>query len=166
MLDIINGAKLTWGGAAIVASLGSRFIIGDLTPAQQAVLRHPVFKRCAIFCMLFLPTRDVLLAAALTVVVCIVLEHFCNENSEWCMIPASFVAAAAAATTGPVRPPSPQSGPVAVPLPIASRAPIMGPRKSLMRGGAGGGGGGAKRVPPPSPHDASAAARLESFASV
>jgi hypothetical protein len=138
MLSLINGAKLTWGGAAIVASLGSRFIIGDLTPAQQTVLRHPVFKRAAIFCMLFLPTRDVLLAAALTVVVCAALEHLCNEHSEWCVLPRALTSSASSSSSPPFHPKESSSSAAAMllpmpPLPVASTTALMGPSSLLRR---------------------------------
>lgn len=82
----LSGSKLVWGAAAIVASLGSRFIISELTPAQQRVLSSAAFKRLALFAMLFLPTRDLLLSAALTVVVSVVLEGVANENSSLCWL--------------------------------------------------------------------------------
>ena len=121
-LAAINGSKLTWGIAAIVASLGSRFIIGDLTMAQQTVLRHPMFKRAALFCMLFLPTRDILLSVCLTVVASILLEHLMNEQSGWCLLPERIRSPQAQAAQAGLAPMLP-----ADPLPIASRAPLMGP---------------------------------------
>jgi hypothetical protein len=129
LLDAINaslsGSKLVWGAAAIVASLGSRFIISELTPGQQSVLKSAAFKRAALFAMLFLPTRDLLLSAALTVVVSVLLEVVFNENSRYCMLPECLMKNRG--EHGVVLAGIPPT------LPIASRAPLMAP--SAMRGG-------------------------------
>ncbi len=114
----LSGSKLVWGTAAIVASLGSRFIIGELTPGQQSVLKSTAFKRAALFAMLFLPTRDLLLSAALTVVVSVLLESLFNENSSYCVLPECL-----RDRGGPAGAPPPT-------LPVASRAVLMGPSAS------------------------------------
>jgi hypothetical protein len=133
-LVTVSGSKLTWGAAAIVASLGSRYIITELTPAQQQIVRSPLFKRAAIFCMLFLPTRDILLSACLAVAVSALLEHFLNENSVWCVLPKSTttpVAEGGEQQQTPQRPPpqqqQQQTSVPRDPLPTASRVPLMGP---------------------------------------
>ena len=92
-----NGSRVAWGLAAIVASLGSRFVITETTPAQQAILRHPLTKRAVIFCMFFLPTRDALLSVCLTVVAVAVLETLLNERSPYTLLPHSLRALSAAA---------------------------------------------------------------------
>lgn len=83
----LSGSKLVWGIAAIVASLGSRFVIGDLTPAQQGIMSSKLVRRVVVFAMVFLPTRDVLLSACLTVVVLTLLDGLFNERSRFCIMP-------------------------------------------------------------------------------
>jgi len=131
-LAAVNGSKLTWGAAAIVASLGSRFVIGDLTAAQQTVLRHPLFKRAALFCMMFLPTRDILLAVCLTVVVSVLLEHVMNEQSAWCMLPESIKSPPMTPQQEQRKAQIAQATP-SEPLPIAMHAPLMGPSAVLRQ---------------------------------
>jgi hypothetical protein len=87
LLMTLNTSKLLWGATAIVFNLGSRFLITDITPAQQRIFQHPVYKRIVIFCMLFAATRDVLMAAALAGVLIVVLEGLLNETSRFCIIP-------------------------------------------------------------------------------
>ena len=123
MFDSINaalsGSKLAWGVAALVANVGSRFVIGELTPAQQGIMRHPALKRIVLFCMLFIPTRDVLLSAGLTVVASALMEGFLNEDSTYCVLPDCLR--------------QQQRGLLAT-LPVALRAPLMGPSVALQRG--------------------------------
>jgi hypothetical protein len=83
----LSGSKLVWALAALLANVGSRFVVGELTPAQQGVLRHPAFKRLVLFCMIFIPTRDVLLSACLTVAASALLESLMNEGSQYCVLP-------------------------------------------------------------------------------
>ena len=86
-LDALGGSKLFWGIATIVASIGSRFVVGELTPLQSSFLRHPAFKRAALFCIIFMPTRDILVSASLTVVASVILECILNEGSKFCLLP-------------------------------------------------------------------------------
>lgn len=83
----LSGSKVVWACAAILASLGSRFVITDITPAQQGVLTSPVVRRMVVFCMIFLPTRDVLLSACMTVVFFALVDGLLNERSRYCVLP-------------------------------------------------------------------------------
>jgi len=83
----LSGSKLVWGAAAITASMGSRFIVGDITPAQQGVLRSPLVRRVVVFCMIFLPTRDILLSICMTVVFFALMDGLLNEHSRYCLLP-------------------------------------------------------------------------------
>lgn len=83
----VSSSKLVWGAAAITASMGSRFIVGDITPAQQGMLTSPIVRRLVVFCMIFLPTRDVLLSICMTVVFFALMDGFLNERSRYCLLP-------------------------------------------------------------------------------
>ena len=83
----VSSSKLVWGAAAITASMGSRFIVGDITPAQQGMLTSPIVRRVVVFCMIFLPTRDVLLSICMTVVFFALMDGFLNERSRYCLLP-------------------------------------------------------------------------------
>jgi hypothetical protein len=90
----LNNSKLMWGLCAILLNFGSRFLVMDVTPAQQALFQHPLFKRVVIVCMFFMVTRDVLLSVALGAVAIVVLESLLNEKSRFCLLPAAMRAAA------------------------------------------------------------------------
>lgn len=87
LCNMINGSKLAWGVAAVCVNLGSRYIIQDMSVLQQQIFGHPAFKRIAIFCMIFMATRDVLLSIAIAALVCMILEHALNEKSIACIAP-------------------------------------------------------------------------------
>jgi hypothetical protein len=85
--NLINSSKLAWGVAAVCVNLGSRYIIQDMSVLQQQIFGHLAFKRIAIFCMIFMATRDVLLSIAIAALVCMILEHALNEKSIACIAP-------------------------------------------------------------------------------
>lgn len=119
-LSELSANKITWGVASFVVATGSRFVMGELTPKQQELLRNPVIKRIVIFCILYMPTRDLLLAACLTVVACALLEHVLNEQSPYCALPGC----------SKKREESPHPTPISTTnstLPIGLRAPMIGP---------------------------------------
>lgn len=117
----LSANKITWGVASFVVSVGSRYVMGELTPKQQELLRSPVVKRIVIFCILYMPTRDILLAACLTVVACALLEHVLNEQSPYCALPDCFKRRIEEANGAR------GTGPAANSLPIGLRVPMMGP---------------------------------------
>jgi hypothetical protein len=85
--NAINGSKAAWGMAAICVNLGSRFLIQDVTPLQEKIMSHALFKRFVLFCIIFIATRDVLLAAAITMLVWVILDYALNESSVFCIAP-------------------------------------------------------------------------------
>ena len=111
----LSANKITWGIASFVVAAGSRYVMGELTPKQQELLRSPIVKRIVIFCILYLPTRDLLLAACLTVVACALMEHVLNEQSPYCALPDCFKKREESNT------------PTNSTLPIGLRVPLMGP---------------------------------------
>jgi hypothetical protein len=82
-LSVINGSPAAWGVATLAVNLGARFVSTDLTPAQEAVMRHPATKRLVIFCMIFLVTRNLTISFILTLGVIMLLEGFANEHSPF-----------------------------------------------------------------------------------
>jgi hypothetical protein len=89
----VNSSKLLWGLTSVMLNLGSRFLITDVTPAQQRIFQHPVYKRLVVFCMMFAATRDVLLSVTLSCIVIVLLEGLLNEGSRFCVLPGARPAA-------------------------------------------------------------------------
>jgi hypothetical protein len=79
----MSASPALWGIATLAVNLGARFVTTELTPAQQEALRHPATKRCVLFCMVFLVTRNALVSLMLTVAAVVVLEGLANEHSPF-----------------------------------------------------------------------------------
>lgn len=91
VLGFMASSKVMWGVASIVFNLVARFIAMDLTPAQLTILQHPVTKRIALFCLMFSVTRDIMLSIIMATIISFVLDGFCNEKSQLCVLPKSWV---------------------------------------------------------------------------
>ena len=75
------------GLCSLVVNMGSRFIISDLTPTQEYILKLPVVKAFIMFCMCFLITRDIRTSFVLMCGFFLVLYALLNERSQFNIIP-------------------------------------------------------------------------------
>lgn len=82
-LTNIGSNKMFVGLTMILMNLGSRFILGDLTPSQQALLQSEVVKKVVVFCMFFVPTRDVVISCMLTFAFFFVTQNLLDEKKSW-----------------------------------------------------------------------------------
>lgn len=95
LLAQLTASKVLVGVMGLAVNFGGRFIMTDyLTPMQQEVLRAPAVKRAVIFCMAFLATRDVMVAAGLTLAAVVLLEGLLSERSRFCIVPGASAASA------------------------------------------------------------------------
>jgi len=69
----------------LVLNLGGRFLSLEISKGQEQVLSDPIIRRFLLFVVLFIATRNVLVAAGLTVIVIILLGYLLNENSDLCI---------------------------------------------------------------------------------
>ena len=101
----LNASKIFAGCASMLFNLGSRMVIGEMTPMQQQIFQHPAMKRLVIFCMFFVITRDVAVSAGMALVFVVALEALLHEKSRFCIVPgvrgtASASSAASAMSAG------------------------------------------------------------------
>ena len=66
--------------------LGSRFIIGDLTQAQQSLLTNKVVKVLVVFCMFFVPTRDIIVSIMMTFAYVFITQGLLDEKKEYAIV--------------------------------------------------------------------------------
>lgn len=65
----------------VILNLGGRYLAMDISKSQEAVLTHPITRRVVLFAVLFLATRNVLIALVLTVLISIIFFNLLNEES-------------------------------------------------------------------------------------
>ena len=82
----INMNPYILGIAYILLNLGGRFMVLSVTPAQEAFLQNIVFRPLLLFAIMFIGTRNMIVAFWLTLLVLFVLHYLLNENSGWYLL--------------------------------------------------------------------------------
>lgn len=88
-LDIVmasvNSNPYFIGLMMLLLNLGGRFLALEISKEQEKFLSHPIIRRFFLFAVLFVGTRNIIIAAGLTIIVIILLGYLFNENSELCL---------------------------------------------------------------------------------
>lgn len=79
----ISTNPLFAAGLVLMLNLGGRYLSMDLSKSQEQILTHPLARRVILFAVMFLATRNILLALLLTVVISLVVFNFLNEESPF-----------------------------------------------------------------------------------
>ena len=87
----INSNPYFIGIMMLLLNIGGRFLSLEVSKGQERFLSDPIVRRFLLFAVLFVATRNVLVAAALTVIVVLLLGYLFNENSELCVFRSSAV---------------------------------------------------------------------------
>lgn len=82
----INMNPYVLGLAYILLNLGGRFMVLSVTPAQEAFLQNIVFRPLLLFAIMFIGTRNLVVAFWLTLVIIFLLHYAFNENSSWYLL--------------------------------------------------------------------------------
>ena len=96
----VNSNPYFIGIMMLLLNLGGRFLALEISKDQEKFLSHPVIRRFFLFAVLFVATRNVIIAAGLTVIVIFVLGYLFNENSELCLWKSCITPAAPEAKAG------------------------------------------------------------------
>lgn len=87
----INSNPYFIGIMMLLLNLGGRFLALEISKDQEKFLSQPLVRRFFLFAVLFVATRNILVAAALAFVVILLLGYLFNETSELCLWkPCSF----------------------------------------------------------------------------
>jgi len=85
-INSINMNPYVLGLAYILLNLGGRFMALSVTPAQEAFLQNIVFRPLLLFAIMFIGTRNLVVAFWLTLLVLVILHYLLNENSSWYLL--------------------------------------------------------------------------------
>jgi ABC-type multidrug transport system fused ATPase/permease subunit len=97
----INANPYFIGFMMLMLNLGGRFIGLELTKSQETFLQNVWVRRALIFIVLFMGTRNVLVAFWMWLAVVFLLGYVLNENSSMCIFGGvSGVAGSKCASTG------------------------------------------------------------------
>lgn len=82
----INMNPYVLGLAYILLNLGGRFMVMSVTPGQEAFLQNIVFRPLLLFAIMFIGTRNMVVAFWMTLGVIACLHYLFNENSSWYLL--------------------------------------------------------------------------------
>lgn len=82
----VNMNPYVLGIAYILLNLGGRFMVLSVSPAQEAFLQNIVFRPLLLFAIMFIGTRNLVVAFWMTIVVLVALHFLFNENSSWYLL--------------------------------------------------------------------------------
>jgi hypothetical protein len=74
------------GVAYILLNLGGRFMVLSVSPAQEAFLQNILFRPLLLFAIMFIGTRNLIVAFWLTLVIILFLHYLLNEESDWYLL--------------------------------------------------------------------------------
>lgn len=81
----INTSPYFTGLMMLLLNLGGRFLALEISKDQEKFMSQTYIRRFFLFAVLFVATRNVIIAASLAVVVILLLGYLFNENSELCL---------------------------------------------------------------------------------
>ena len=85
IMSSINTNPYFIGSMMLLLNLGGRFLSMEVTKGQEKFLSRPDVRRFFLFAVLFVATRNFVIAAGLSIIVIFLLGYLLNENSELCL---------------------------------------------------------------------------------
>ena len=85
LMQTINTSPYFVGIMMLLLNLGGRFLALEISKDQEKFLSQPWIRRFFLFAVLFVATRNLVIAAGLTIIMILILGYLFNENSELCI---------------------------------------------------------------------------------
>lgn len=81
----LNSNPYFIGTMMLLLNLGGRFISMEMTKSQEQFFQNPWIRRLLIFTVLFVGTRNVMVAFWMTLFIVLCIGYLFNENSSLCL---------------------------------------------------------------------------------
>lgn len=86
----LNESKLLAGMLIVLINVASKFVNLRLSQPMEAYFRHTFSRHLLVFAMAWMPTRDVVLAAIISMLTIFMVDHLTNIQSPWCALSEHF----------------------------------------------------------------------------
>ena len=83
----LNNSKFFAGFVMLTMNIGSKYITIELSDSQESYIKYTLGRQILIFAILWMGTRDIVVALILTCVFILFADYLFNENSKYCLIP-------------------------------------------------------------------------------
>jgi hypothetical protein len=86
----INNSKLFAGIIIIILNISSKFVSIKLSKSVESYLRNTFSRNILVFAMVWMGTRDIYIAFAMTIAFIVLADYLFNEESRMCCLPEGF----------------------------------------------------------------------------
>jgi hypothetical protein len=85
LISAVNSSPYFVGTMMLLLNLGGRFLSMEVTPGQEKFLSSPTIRRLLLIVVLFVATRNIVIAICFGILVIILLGYLFNEKSDLCL---------------------------------------------------------------------------------
>lgn len=85
LISAVNSSPYFVGTMMLLLNLGGRFLSMEVTPGQEKFLSSPAIRRLLLIVVLFVATRNIVIAICFGILVIIILGYLFNEKSDLCL---------------------------------------------------------------------------------
>ena len=89
-LYALNNSKFFAGIIMLIMNIGSKYITLELSKSQEDYVKYTLGRQILVFAILWMGTRDIVVALILTCVFIIFADYLLNDNSRYCIIPEKY----------------------------------------------------------------------------
>lgn len=86
----VNQSKIFAGLMIITINIASKFVNFRLSKTTESYLKYTFSRDILIFAIMWMGTRDVIVAGSMTLIFMVIMDFLLNENSAFCILPESF----------------------------------------------------------------------------
>jgi len=83
----LSGNKYILGLMILLINIGARYIGNEVGDFMHKVLNHKFSRRFLIFLVLWMGTRDLVVAGVITISFIVIVTTIFNEHSDYCILP-------------------------------------------------------------------------------
>ena len=83
----LNSSKFFTGLVMLTLNISSKYVTLGLSTSQEEFLKYTLGRQILVFAILWMGTRDIVVALILTCVFIIFADYLFNDNSMFCVIP-------------------------------------------------------------------------------
>lgn len=86
----LNDSKFFAGIVMLIMNIGSKHISLELSKTQEDYIKYTLGRQILVFAILWMGTRDIVVALLLTCVFIVFADYLLNDNSRYCIIPDKY----------------------------------------------------------------------------
>ena len=89
-VSALNSSKFFTGIIMLTLNLSSKYVTLGLSTSQEEYLKYTLGRQILVFAILWMGTRDIIVALLLTCVFILFADYLFNDNSMYCIIPSKY----------------------------------------------------------------------------